>query len=93
MIFSLGCLAHRTTHKREIVMRVAGIFVSHERCFEMSRGSFVFTASIIGQTQSNVCRRKTGIAFQRFCVSIARFALFALLIKRQTLDVALFSTR
>ena len=73
-------------------MRVARILVANEGCFEMTRRRFVFSASIKGQPECDMGRSKTGITFECFGVCVARVAFFALLIKRETFDVALFRT-
>src|ERR1051326_4311904 len=50
VIFSSPGLAHRTAHEREVVMRVARVFVARECRFEMVCRRRVFAASIKGQT-------------------------------------------
>ena len=73
-------------------MRVARILVVDEGCFQMTRRCFVFSASIKGQAECDVRWSETGITFERFGVCVAGIAFFALLIKREAFDVALFRT-
>src|SRR5689334_24075423 len=74
-------------------MRVARIFVARKRSFEMPRSLFVFTASIKGQAERDVRGCETRIAFQCFAVSLARFTLSALLVERESGNVALLRAR
>ena len=73
-------------------MRVARILVANEGRFEMTRGRFVFSASIKGRPECDMGRSKTGITSECFSVCVASVALFALLIKREAFDVTLFRT-
>src|SRR6185503_15472788 len=90
MILSFGSLTQRTLHEREVIMSVAGVFVAHECGFQMSRGHFVLTTSIKGQTERDMRRCEARIALQSFEVSRARFTFFTLLVESQTFNVALF---
>src|SRR6185369_2385096 len=74
----------------EVIVRVACIFVAHERRFQMFLSDFVLAASIKGQAQTDVRRRETGIALQSLEVSRPRFTFFALLVESQPFNVALF---
>src|SRR5690348_1133571 len=55
----------------------------------MPRSAVVFPASIKGQAESDVRGCEVGVTFQCFYVRLARFAFFALLVQRESGDVAL----
>src|ERR1044072_786420 len=80
-------------NKREIIVSVAGVFISHERSFQMLCRRFVFTASIKGETERDVRRSETRITLQCFEVGQSRFTLFTLLVERESFDVALLRAR
>src|SRR6266545_1100525 len=92
----VGCLRGsllRASDKREIVVGVAGVFVTLERLLKMIGGYFILAAAVIRKTQGNMRWGKTRIAFERLLISRARFSLFALLIESNTLDITLLRTR
>jgi hypothetical protein len=93
MIFASEVWPNARLHKSEIIVSVAGIFITHERGFQVFRGRFVFTASIKGQTECDVRRSETRIAFQSFEVSLSRVTFFTLFVERESFDVALLRAR
>src|SRR5919106_3630500 len=73
-------------------MSLARIFISSKRAAQMDLCFIVFATAVIRETQGDVCRRETGIAFYRLFVSGPSFAFLALLIEGQTVYVRLLGT-
>jgi hypothetical protein len=71
MILRLRGSSLRASDKREIVVGVAGIFVTLESLLKMIGGFFILAAAVIRKTQGNMRRRKSRIAFERLLISRA----------------------